>query len=166
MEWSGCLASCGCLKMFSFWLHCGKIEYELNAKSNLINNIRFNQSYWMICTHTKSPTDVRLVWVCVIRQPDHTNGVWLGLVGFWCVLLVTPSYDHAQHFILQSDLNWWWWRRCCLSMYFKIAQYRICLVVRMNINWSLKADSCSVLKLFKYSPHPSRFFRGDALLIC
>lgn len=65
VEWSvrviSAISASAWLKMFSFWLHCGKVGYELNAKSNLINNIRFNQIYWVICTHTKSHTDVRFV---------------------------------------------------------------------------------------------------------
>lgn len=88
LEWSmrcGCMVGFGSLKMFSFWLHGGEIEYELNAKSNLINNIRFNQTHWMICTHTKSPTDVRLVCecVCVCDMTARSHEwclIWFGLI--------------------------------------------------------------------------------------
>lgn len=98
------------------------------------------------------------VWICVIQQPDHTNGVWLDLVGFWCVLLVTPSYDLAQHSDLQSDFELMMMLLLFVDVFQNSPVNRICLVVRINISWSLETVLCFAFEIIQALSAPEGAF--------
>lgn len=157
LEWSG--VGFGCLKMFSFWLHCGQIEYELNAKSNLINNIRFNSIYWMICAHTKPPTDMRLVYVCDVTTWSHEWCLgWFGLVLVCAIGHTIKRSCSTLH--LAKSLKLMMMMMLVLSFVdaFQNCPVQNCHVVRINIGWSLRADLCFAFMLFKYHiMHPAHF---------
>lgn len=109
-------------RCFHFGCIYREIEYELNAKSNLINNIRFNQIHWM--THT---------W-----HSDHTNGVCFGLILLY-------AFGHTI-MRWRASRNFPEWLKMLL-LYFKNVH-----VVKITIRWSLKMDSCFALKLTQYFP--------------